>query len=119
MQSYVEQLKYRENGEQVVGGGFPLFDYVKKGPLAGQHGGSVGFARFEHLVIPVSIDSHDSTYYEPMVTNKVVCRNVIEDDLFDKLFNKVGEIKQSKAKTTRKSAPGTIEKKTTRKKSKQ
>jgi hypothetical protein len=125
MSSYAEQLKYRENGGEIVGGGFPLsncidreFGRLDEKSIKVQYGGSVGYARFEHLVIPVSVDSHNSTYYEPMVKNKITCREVINDDMFEELFNKVGVIKRTKVKTTHKSLPESNDKKTTRKKSK-
>jgi hypothetical protein len=98
--SYVQQLKYKTDDQsgKIVGGGFPLSEYVKS--QGSQMGGSIfGSNKFEHLVIPISIDSHDSTRYEPMVTNKVVCREVIEDDVFDRLFSRVGSIKQPVLKT--------------------
>lgn len=95
--SYVQQLKYKTDAQsgEILGGGFPLSEYVKNQGV--QFGG--GMARFEHLVIPISIDSHDSTRYEPMVTNKVVCREVIKDDVFDQLFSRVGSVKQPVLKT--------------------
>jgi hypothetical protein len=111
--SYVQQLKYKTDDDSgvIVGGGFPLSEYIRK--EGSQMGG--GFARFEHLVIPISIDSHDSTRYEPMITNKVVCREVIQDDLFDKLFTSVGSVKSSNLQTRKQEQEK--KKKTTRKKS--
>ena len=114
--SYVQQLKYKTDDQsgKIVGGGFPLSEYVKS--QGSQMGGSIfGSNKFEHLVIPISIDSHDSTRYEPMVTNKVVCREVIRDDVFDQLFSRVGSIKQPVLKTRK--IQDDDKKKATRKKS--
>jgi hypothetical protein len=103
MENYINDLVYKTdpNDGTIIAGGYPMTKYLKKeNQRRSQMGGSIyGIARFEQLVIPFSIDSHDNGYHEQPILKKVKYHDTIDDELFDKLFDKVGSHRKPKSKT--------------------
>jgi hypothetical protein len=119
--SYVNNLIYKtdpEDENKIISGGYPMAKFIKREQNKRQQmGGSLlGITRFEHLVIPISIDSHAFETQEVPLSKKVKYHDTIDNEQFERFFDRISSKKNNSR--TRKSEVVLSSKKTTRKSSK-
>jgi len=116
--SYVNNLTYKidpEDESKIISGGYPMVKFLKREQNKRQQmGGSlIGIARFEQLVIPLSIDSHTIERQELELPKKVKYHDTIDDEQFARFFERIS-LKKNNSRT-RKTNIDSPSKKTTRK----
>jgi len=98
--SYVNELMYKVVDNNIVGGGYPMKKFVEKeNKNRNQIGGGtmceINCSRFDDLVIPISIDSNYMKNEKSISKlNKIKYHDEIEDAEFNKLLEKIGNIRK-------------------------
>jgi hypothetical protein len=107
--SAMEQCIFNDTANGFKRGGYPLSEFIQgehKMIGGSKHDNDVGISRFDNLAIPVGLLSYSNKNREQLMqtggsrnNKKEVVGDVINEDIFNKLFFNMASIKSSNSKT--------------------